>query len=302
MKSKTPFLFASGLIMVLSFCLVPRAYSQLESAIEQFTGENTKGYLQPFVNAFSNNLNAGIYRSAHVSRLGLHLYVGIVGMATMISDEDKSFMGMPPLPFPQEKVETATVFGGNGAVVQGPQGLRYYFQNGILQGNVVPFGVPHFEVGSFLGTSVKFRYFSGNIPGDNGKTLGKIQLVGYGIQHSLSQYFILFPIDVSAGLFYQKFDVGDYLSTRALSIGLQASKSIPLLTVYGTLALESTSMDVHYTFKATEKPEKISLELKSEDHFRLTLGVQLRLGLLLLNGDYAIGSQQTASLGLGVGI
>ena len=237
-----------------------------------------------------------------MSAVGLHFYVGLAGMVTMIPDDDKIFMGVPPQPFSSTPVETATVFGEDGAVVSGPGGLSYAFQDGVLNGNVVPFAVPHLEVGSFLGTMVKFRYFSGDLLGADSEELGSIKLIGYGLQHSISQYFLLFPIDVSAGFFYQKFEVDEYISTKAVSFGLQVSKSVPLLTVYGTLALESTKMDISYTYEGGDTPEEVLLELESDNKFRFTAGLRLRLGLFILNGDYSLGGQNTASVGIGLGI
>lgn len=302
MKFVKIFVFLSLVFSLLFIIAIPEGYSQVEEAIEQLTGDNTKGYLQPFVNSFANNLNSGLYRTAHVSAVGLHFYVGLAGMVTMIPDDDKIFMGVPPQPFPSTPVETATVFGEEGAVVSGPGGLNYAFQDGVLNGNVVPFAVPQLEVGSFLGTMVKIRYFSGDLLGADSESLGSIKLIGYGLQHSISQYFLLFPIDVSAGFFYQKFDIGDYLSTKAVSFGLQASKSVPLLTVYGTLALETTKMDISYTYEGGDISEDILLELKSDNKFRFTAGLRLRLGLIILNGDYSLGNQNTASIGIGLGI
>jgi hypothetical protein len=301
MRTKKSIVTIGLLALFLFFMSVPNGYSQLEDAIEQLTGENTKGYLQPFVNSFSNNLNSGIYRTAHVSTVGLHFYVGLSGMATQIPDEDKLFMGTPPSPYAQTGVETATIFGGEGASVAGPSGLNYQFQNGLLEGDLVPFVVPHFEVGSFLGTNVKLRYFKGELPGDDG-TLGEIKLLGYGIQHSLSQYIPLFPLSVSAGFFYQKFEVSDYLSTKATSFGLQVSKSIPLLTIYGAASMSSAKMDVSYTYKGGTTEEEISMELESGSQFRFTVGARLRLALIILNADYSIGDQNTATVGIGLGI
>ncbi|HDL19284.1 MAG TPA: hypothetical protein ENH29_09535 [Bacteroidetes bacterium] len=293
-------LFFATLIILLG--VAGNSFGQLENTIEQLNGDNTKGYLQPFVNSFGHNLNSGLYRTAHVSTIGLHLYVGLVGMATFIPEEDKTYMGTPPLPYSQDPVETATVFGGEGAVVPGTGGLKYKFQNGQLQGDLVPFAVPQIEVGSILGTMVKIRYFSGKIPGDTDENVGKITLTGYGIQHSLSQYIPLFPISVSAGFFYQTFDVGDFISTKAVSFGFQVSKSIPMLTVYGAAAWESTKMDVSYTFEGGGIQENIGLALETGTMFRLTIGARLRLGFIILNGDYSLGNQNTATVGIGLGI
>ena len=282
------------LLTITGLAAMP-CFAQLEDAIEQLTGNNTKGYLQPFVDAFGANLNTGINHSASVPLLGLNLYVGVVAMGTFIPDDDLTFMATPPQPYPQEKVETATVFGDKGAVVTHSSGLSYAFQNGQIQGNFAPVAVPHLEIGSFLGTKLKFRYFAYDL----GESVGDMKLLGYGLQHSINRYFPLLPVSISASLFLQSFDVGDILSAKTTSIGVQASKSFTMLTLYGGVSMDNTSMDVDYTYEGEDMSEDISLSLKSSGNIRMTVGASLRLGILNLNGDYNIGSQNTATLGVG---
>ena len=282
-------------LLVPTVVLPVAAQSDFEDAVKQFTGENARGYLQPFAEVFTNNLNSGLYRTAHVSKLGLHLYIGVVAMATIIPEKDKTFKAVPPEPWPQEPVETATVFGGEGAVVQGPGGLEYRFQDGQITGDLVPFAVPQLELGSFLGTMVRLRYAKVNY-GD----LPEVKLVGFGVQHSLSQYLFMFPIDLSLGFFQQKFKVGDILSATATSIGLQASKSFSLLTVYGTAAYEKGTLDASYTYEGGTEPQEVSISLDSGGSMRLAVGARLRLGFLIVNGDYSIGARNSFALGLGL--
>ena len=283
-------IFLTMLAITFSPC-----FAQLEDAIEQMTGENTEGYLQPLVDAFGANLNAGINHSAKVPLLGLNVYVGVVAMGTFIPDDDLTYMGTPPEGYPQDKVETASVFGGEGAVVTHPSGLQYLFQNGQLQGNLVPLAVPHLEVGSFLGTKVKFRYFAY----DFGENVGKLNLMGYGLQHSISRYIPLCPVDISASIFIQSLDVGDILSTKLTSMGVQASKKFAVLTIYGGASIDNTTMDVEYTYEAGDASEKIALELKSTGNFRLTAGAALKVAVLSIYGDFNMGKQNTATLGVG---
>lgn len=280
---------------------IPQSMAQLEDAIEQLTGSNTKGYLTPFVEVFGRNLNTGIYRTAHVSKMGLHLYVGIATMGALIPESAKSFNGIPPEPYNQTPVKTASVFGGEGTVVPGPvPSLSYAFQNGQIQGNLFPLAVPQLEIGSILGTVIKVRFFLY----DFGEGIGEIKLNGYGFQHSLSQYVPLMPIDISLGLFHHSFEVGDIITAGALSYGLQASKSFSLLTFYGTLAVEKADMDVSYTYEGegSNQSEEIELKLKSKNSIYMTLGAGLNLPVVKLNGDLSLGKYTTVSLGIGFGI
>ncbi len=294
----------SGILLTLICALsifVSQSFAQMEDAIEQLNSENTRGYLHPFIDAFGSNLNAGIYRTAHLPKMGIHIYVGIITMGAMIPDEGRTYMGTPPSPYPQIEVETASVFGDEGAVVDLPNGLSYAFQNGQVAGDFAPIAVPHIEIGSILGTIVKLRYFAY----DFGEDIGKFKFLGYGLQHSISQYIPLLPVDISIGIFKQSLDVGDDLiAIDALSFGIQASKSFSVLTLYGAMAMEKTSMDVSYTYKGTdtEEEDEISLELDTGSQFRLTVGAQLKLAVLILNGDFSLSNYNTASIGIGLGL
>ena len=297
-KTKVSGLLLLTTMMVLCI-FVSHGFAQMEDAIEQLNSENTRGYLQPFIDAFGSNLNAGIYRTAHLPQMGIHIYAGIIAIGAMIPDEGRTYMGTPPLPYPQTKVETASVFGDEGAVVDFENGLSYAFQDGQISGDFAPIAVPHIEIGSIFGTIVKLRYFAY----DFGENIGKFKFLGYGLQHSISQYIPLMPLDVSIGLFKQSLDVGDNLiAIDALSYGIQASKSFSVLTLYGAAAMEKTSMDVSYTFKGEGIEEEISLKLDTGTQFRLTVGAQLKLAILILHGDFSLSKYNTASVGIGLGL
>lgn len=286
-----------SLAFLLGLSLSPQlvvAQTSLEDAIRQFDSDNTKGYLQPFIDSFGNNLNSGIYRGTKIQTFGLNIQIGLVGMITQIPDEDRTFLGTPPAPYPQNQVTTATIFGESGAVVSGAGGLEFNFQDGQIQGDAIPFAVPQLEVGSILGTNVILRYFSAEL-----EYLPKIELQGYGLRHSISQYIPLFPLDISVGYFRQTFDFGDLISAETTSIGIQVSKSFPVLTLYGGVASESAEMDVEYVFEETN--EKIALKLESDSGIRFTAGARLALGILILNGDFNIGNQNAFSAGVGIG-
>jgi hypothetical protein len=273
------------------------AEAQLEDAISQLTGETTEGYLQPMITAFGTNLNSGWYHTASIPRAGLDLHVEILGMVTFIPEDDLTFKATPPEPWPQDEVETATVFGEEGTAVQGPGDLTYSFQDGQIQGDVVPYGVPQIKIGSVMGTSLIGRYFSLEV-GD----MPKLSLLGIGIQHNVSQWLPPLPVDIAAGIFYQSFDVGDIISSTLMNYGVQVSRSLPFVTFYGGLALESTKMTVEYTYEGVTPAQDISLKLTGDDKFRLTAGAALHLGLFALNADINIGSQVAACLGIGVSI
>ena len=85
-----------SLAFLLGLSLSPQlvvAQTSLEDAIRQFDSDNTKGYLQPFIDSFGNNLNSGIYRGTKIQTFGLNIQIGLVGMITQIPDEDRTEIG-----------------------------------------------------------------------------------------------------------------------------------------------------------------------------------------------------------------
>lgn len=298
LKAKHSMVLISVLLLLT---LSPQASkAQLQDALEDLTGELGQGYLEPLANSLMNGINCGQYRTAHIGKLGLNIYVGLAGGIALLSDDDKTFMAKPPEPFTQEEIETATVFGGAGGIAEGPAGLEYTFQSGQLAGDYLPVAVPHFEIGDLYGTRLKIRWFSADMPGDLPEEINKIEMFGFGIQHSISQWLPMVPVDVSVGFFSQSFELGTLLKTDAFSYGIQVSKSFSVLTLYGGLGMDNSTLEANYTFSASGYEEDINLEFEN-NQFRLTVGSRLKLGFLSLNGDISMGGQTTVSLGFGFG-
>ena len=83
---------------------------------------------------------------------------------------------------------------------------------------------------------------------------------------------------------------------------LQASKSIPFLTVYGGFGLESSSMDVDYTYidALTNMEIPVLFSLDGKNNFRTTIGGRLKLAILSINADYNIDEFNTYNIGVGL--
>lgn len=291
----------SGMLLLL-LCLITtvKAASQnpFENAIKQLDSDNVRGYLQPFLNGFGANMNSGFSGSSDIGT-GFHLRVDIVGMGTLVGGGQKTYKATPPLPFPQQEVETATIFGGMGTVVNGPNGLQYYMQNGQLNVDFIPFMIPQLTVGNVFGTQAMFRFFALSGEGD----IPSINLFGVGLRHKVSRYLPASPVDVSAGIFFQSFSIGDIMESSAMAYGLQASKKFSVFTLYGGLQYESTNVDLSYTFTGigSEGDDQVDLSLKGDNNFRVYAGAGLSLGFLHLRGDLGLGKVTAVSVAIGFG-
>jgi len=304
MKIKFMFPFLFGMVCLLTILPIHYADAQLEDAIKQLTSDNAKGYLQPYVTAFGANMNTGLYHSAEISNMGLTIKFDLIAMGTLIGDNEKSYKAVPPVPFDQSAVSTATIFGGQGTVVNktiGSDSLEYQFQNGQIKATVFPLAVPQLTIGDFFGTQAVIRY----IPIPQIKDFPKTTLFGFGVRHSVSQYIPVIPLDVAASVFYQTLKIGDIFNAKSFNLGVQASKSFAVVTLYGGLQFESSSMDVSYDYSGkyglpTGTPIKLTME--GGNKFRCTTGLALDLAILHFYADANFGKVTVISGGLGFGI
>jgi len=292
-----------GIVLTLLAFIFSNAQAQspIEDAVKQLTSDNAKGYLQPLATSFGANLNSGMYHSASIGEMGFSCRFDIVGMATSIGSAEKKYNAIAPLPFSQEPVETATLFGGLGTVVDGPvPGVEYQFQNGQVKTDYILFAAPQLTIGDVYYSQVVIRYVPVPKIGDFPKTT----LFGFGARHNVSHYFPFVPLDVAANIYYQTFKIGDLLNAKSFSFGAEASKSFSVLTLYGGLQYESSSMDVSYEYQGQYGPSmgtKINLSMDGKNNFRFIAGANINLFVLNLFADVNIGSMTMFSGGIGFG-
>jgi len=164
-----------------------------------------------------------------------------------------------------------------------------------------PMVMPQVSVGLPLDIEVTLRGFPEADAGD----VGKLSFFGFGGKIGLNQFIpipnIALP-QISAGYYMTNLSVGDLLSAKNSIMTLQASKSIPFITVYGGIGLESSSMDVSYTYvdEVTDTELPIEFSLDGENSFRTIVGARIKLFLLSINADYNIGEFNTLNLGVGL--
>jgi hypothetical protein len=285
------------LLLVLCFQLV--AHAQIDELITRYAGENADGYIEPLITGFGANLNSGLYRSAKISVIGLHLNIGVTVMAARFSDSQRKFTATTTGYFyPQQRVEAPTVIGDPaGASAVSPLGTEYVFPGGYDMKSFM-IGAPSVTVGTIFGTEATLRYLKTNLS----EEIGAISLFGIGFRHSVSQYFPMLPLDIAAGIFYHRFKISDIVNSKVYCVHAEIGKSLNILDVYGGLAYESNKANVEYTFDSGVETTDISIDVTGKNKFRLTAGLGFNFTLFHINLDYNLGNQNvvnaTVSLGL----
>ncbi len=268
----------------------------LQSTLQQFSATDVKGYVQPMGDLFGANMNAGIFHDAEI-KPGFHLSLEIVGMASMVGDNQKTYTVTSPAGFNPATFQTATMFGGKGGVVtDAGTGFTYRGSDGFINTTVVPLAAPQIIIGNIYGTRALIRFVAtpsvSNFP--------KATLWGLGIQHSVSQYFPVIPLDVAAHVFYNKFTFGDLINFTGTSIGVDASKGWSILRVHGGLAWEKSSMQATYTPTNTSIPA-VDITMNGANNFRATIGLGLHIVFFSIFADANFGSVTNYSAGIGFG-
>jgi len=155
--------------------------------------------------------------------------------------------------------------------------------------------MPQVALGLPFNTEIMLRGFWVETPeGD------PIKFGGFGGKISLSQFIPipLFPIAISAGFYRTNVNLADIVKANNSIISLQASFSVPVITLYGGIGLESSDMSVLLKDESGETLLDFSVE--GENKTRTTVGVRLKLLLLSLHADYNVGTYKSITAGIGL--
>jgi hypothetical protein len=289
----------SLLVFVFLLTVSGNAYGQIDDLVERYAGTNAEGYLKPLITAFGSNLNSGLYRSAHVPKMGFHFNIALNAMVAIIPSSQNTFTATTTGYFtPVSQFEAPTVIGDPlGAVVTSGSGAEYISPGGYDTKSFI-LGAPTFTVGSIFGTEASLRFFKARVNED----LGDVSLLGIGARHSISQYIPMSPVDIAVGLFYHTFEISDIVNSNVSTIHAEVGKSFTMANIYGGLAYESTNAKVEYTFESGSTVEDVNLDFSGTNKFRITLGAGLSFGLFHWNVDYSIGNQHVLNTGISIGI
>ena len=291
-KNYVKYLFAVAVVLVATRNVEAQ---ELEDFVGNYTGENGKGFMQPLADAFGANMNSGLYHSAKIDS-GFQLYIGVVTTTALIADGQKTFTATTQGLFnPETNMEAPTIFGAvEGATVEGIAGTTYNFPGG-FDLNILPLAIPQMHIGNLFGTEATVRYIAVDL-GDN---FGKLDVFGWGVRHSISQYFNDISVDIAVGYFQEKFDVGDIVEAKSSLVGIQASKDVGVLTFFGGLGFENASLDITYEYDDGETMETIEFDLEGSNSVRFTAGLTLKLGVIRLNTNINLADQTVFAAGLG---
>lgn len=297
---------AVALLAVAVFALP--AAAQLEDNLAQLTGDQSKGYLAPLADGLSATMNSNIFRSGDVPLMGLNLTLDLKAVVVGFSDDDRTYT-TPDLPG-FGSTTAPTVIGDTqpdpSPTLTGPGGASFTYPSGF---DLEHFGilVPQLTIGSVAGTRAIIRYVSLNL-GDADEDLGDFKFWGIGGQHSISRYLPGLPVDVAAGVMVQGFSIGkdDLVKASALALNVTGSKKFGMVVSvepYVGVGLDSFSMDSHYDLDlGNGDTETIDVSFDRQTDFHGTLGANINLPGVKINGELNLAAVNGYAVGLSFGI
>lgn len=293
--------FVLGCVLAVCLMFQTAAADTLDDNLSRYTDETAAGYLAPLSEAFGQNLNTGYFTTAAIPQNGFYIRFSLQVMNVRFGNDDKTFVASPPPDFPSDETVVAPTVVGDGESVDlyGEGGAKFTFPGGLGFGNE-PLAVPQLIIGSVNGTEAVIRWFGFDTGSDD---FEKIEFLGLGVRHSLSQYFEDFPVELAASVMYQTFKVrDDLIDGKAFAFGAQASKEYGMLEPFASLTLDTWSNSTRFTAnEGTEDEEIRNLDFDSKSNLHLALGTSANLSFMRLWGAVNMAGKFGWNAGLSFG-
>jgi hypothetical protein len=319
-------------VFVLTIIILATAsYAQSPTELIQQIGEQVLvDYTKPLVSSFGAALNSGLYHTAASHKMG-GFDLQLKAMYIPIPEDGKTYhYRVPGLTVNPATQQIDTVwFEGDASTVFGAEATTTVFTDlGVGLDTIAippvlpkgtgltffPFLMPQLSIGIYYGSEILIRYIpTFKIPGLD----DEVGFYGIGLKEEINELPVPFlntlPVNIAVQGVYQHLKVGDIVSSSALNINLEASKTFTVITPYIGVGWEDAKLRFKYSFSYQEpditnptqtitRTINIDKTIPSENKIRLVAGVTLNLGPLLLNAAYNLSKYSVISGGLGFSI
>jgi len=171
----------------------------------------------------------------------------------------------------------------------------------------VPLPMPQLDLGLPFGLEFMLRYIPTRSAGD----AGKFNYMGFGLRYSIDQWIPLCPVDLAVHFMTQKLmfkssSDQDIFTGTATAYGVEVSKKLFILTLFGGFQMESSTLTLaDYTYAPEPTLPGVTIpgfEIKGSDKSRFTVGARLLLFFINVHADYSFATNNVLTLGAGITI
>ena len=170
----------------------------------------------------------------------------------------------------------------------------------------VPLIMPQLAVGLPFGLEAMLRY----VPTISAGDAGKFNYMGFGLRYDIDQWLPMFSVDIAVHFMTQKMNFksssdADIFSANGTAYGVEVSKKLFILTLYGGFQLESSKLTfADYLYQGNDPlliGTKIQgFEVPGSNKSRFTVGARLLLLIVNVHAEYSIAKNPVIALGVGI--
>ncbi|MFN8278828.1 MAG: DUF6588 family protein [Saprospiraceae bacterium] len=124
---------------------------------------------------------------------------------------------------------------------------------------------PFIQAGTLYHTNFSGRYFGLDINGD----LRRIQILGFGLNHFISDHWKAKDYFISAGLNYTSFNLGEYLKGHHYMAQLTGGQTFRRFNYYGHITWQNGTYNLYYDDNETKGKATVN----SKRNIRIGAGV-----------------------------
>ena len=297
---------------------------------------NIRNYINPLFNGFSADMNSEFYHSEDLHGV-LGFDVGLKVSLAQITNDQKTydFVTPPQLSFAGGTLTAGTDYAAvvtGVPTVVGDKNTKYYlrmksssaYYNVYKTANngsdilfqipngfdlpAVPMPMPQAAIGLPFGLEVMIRF----IPTVSATDAGKFNSMGFGLRYDIDRWIPMFPLDVAVHFMTQKMnfkskDDNDIFNASGTAFGIEVSKKLLFLTVYGGLQLEKATFTLSQINGKFTTPDGTittftipEMTFEGQNKSRATLGLRLLLAVVNLQAEYSFAKTPVAALGVGI--
>lgn len=272
--------------------------------LDAYIGVNAVPYVQPLADLFTSNINTGVWewsqdRSTFWSEDRSSFYFRIKAQAIVSypAERMRTFQGKTTGDFnPPQTVTAPTIIGSSNAVLLQGNDTTFFIFPGGYELKKLLLGTPQITLGGFLHSEISGRFLSFSL----GQDLGKVNFIGIGARHFITDYFKSPSFDFSIGYFYHHIEAGGYLNSDQHLVSVHLGKSGKYFTGQLMAGYQTSGSAIHYTYTDVDGPYDVDLFLENKNHWIYEASLGFRLGNVFACS--AISYARHVSLSLGAGL
>jgi len=282
--------------VMLTLNMIESQAQDIKEYLDAYIGENAKPYVQPLADMFTSNINTGMWEWSRPEK-SFYFRLKAQAIVSLPAESMRTFTGKTTGDFqPQQTATVPTIIGDRNAVILQGEDTTFYIFPGGYDLKRLMLGTPQITVGGFLHSEFSGRFLSFSL----GQDLGKVNFIGIGGRHFITDYMESPPIDVSLGYFYHHIQAGVYLDSDQHLFSVHVGKSGKFFSGQLMAGYQTSGTSIHYTFMDGEEEYDVDLFMQNENTFIIEASGGLRLGPLFATSAISYAKHVSISAGFGL--